>query len=113
VNRWELKQALDEAGIRPNSYVIEDVTEGRHWPDQGGLALHRDGDRWVVFTGERGQYYDHLYFPTEEEACRYFYAEERVGELLNTPRSQLSPEQLEEMGRLLEESRAVRARASS
>lgn len=73
MNRVELQEALDAEEVHPRAYYIVGISKGG-FQGHGELVLDRDGSRWVIYTTERGEDFDHEYFATEDEACQYVLA---------------------------------------
>lgn len=72
MNRIELQEALDARGVDPFDYYIVGVSEGG-LRGGGELVLKPDGSRWVVYTTERGEDFNHKYFENEDAAAHYLF----------------------------------------
>lgn len=68
MNRIELKEKLDNLGVRETSYSLyDDLMPGR-------IVLYHSYHEWQVFYfDERGGRNDEKIFTSEEEACKYIY----------------------------------------
>ena len=64
MNRDQLRQALEQEGVRPTAY---DLDPGRLSDETYCLAIAPGG--WAVWYAERGQRRDEAFFETEGEAC--------------------------------------------
>lgn len=74
MNRIELKELLIYENIPSNSYSLD-----------GGLlndtlCIDKTKRGWIVYYTERGVKYEEMGFPSEEDACFYFY--ERIKRML-------------------------------
>ena len=67
MDREELRQRLDEAGVRPESYHLY----GDHKPER--YVLLEQGQLWSVFYSERGLETGRRTFDNESEACGYLF----------------------------------------
>ncbi|MDP9067935.1 MAG: hypothetical protein M3N53_06280 [Actinomycetota bacterium] len=67
MDREELKQRLDEAGVRPESYHLY----GAHMSER--YVLLEQGQQWSVFYSERGLETGKRTFDSESEACKYLF----------------------------------------
>lgn len=101
MNRFELREALDAAGVARHDYSLQDVPP--NFVSDSTFVLRQRGDRWVVFFSERGLERDPKQFASEDEACEYLLAE------LTRPPAPVGPpptdEELARAKRLAEASR--------
>lgn len=75
MDRAELRNTLDQEGIRPDAYSLE----GGLYEDR--LCIDEVYGQWLVYYVERGKRWDERTFSTEDEACRHLL------ELLRNDRS--------------------------
>jgi hypothetical protein len=64
MNRDELRQILQDEGIRDDAYSLDG---GLH---DDRLTIDQVGDKWVVYYSERGKRWDEREFADEDSACR-------------------------------------------
>lgn len=101
MNRFELRDALDAAGVPRHDYSLQDIS-----PDfisDSTWVLRERGGRWVVFFSERGQERHLKAFASEQEACEYLRAE--LTRPTPPPGPPATEEQLARSRKLAEESR--------
>ena len=68
MNKQELVIKLNEAGVNPNRYSLNDELV----PD--AIVLYRNYHRWLVFYfDERGGRNEEKEFGSETEACEYIF----------------------------------------
>ena len=74
MNRIELSELLISEEIPSNSYSLDGGLQN------DTLCIDRTSCGWIVYYTERGVKFEEMGFPSEEDACSYFY--ERIKRML-------------------------------
>lgn len=74
MKKVELVQLLEKENIPLNSYCLDGGLPNDR------LCLDRTRQGWIVYYTEMGEKYEEVGFPSEEDACKYFY--KRIKEVI-------------------------------
>lgn len=74
MDRYELRDALLEAGVSPDAFWLQDVKEHVSVPTDFWFLRRAADGRWAVGSYERGVHEVRRVHDSEEAACAHLYA---------------------------------------